>query len=159
MKNPYEGVLEPDHFRLIARRVRKLGFRGQDADEVIQLTAIRLSRTTIRDEGIVLSAVDESAADVRRRERRHTRRVERLQELAITEQVASTDADVAAAIDLRESIVRMPARDRKVCECLARGLTERETAVVVGTTHTTVKVAKKRIQEHLADSQLDGVPA
>lgn len=159
MKNPYEGLLETEHFKLIAGRARKLGFRGQDADEVIQLTVIRLSRTDARDDAILLSATDESAADVRRRESRHQGRVDRLGQLAISETVDSCDSATAAALDLGAVVGMLPPRDRAVCDFLGRGLTTREIADRVGVSIRSVQLAMRRIQRHFEESGVDGVPA
>jgi DNA-directed RNA polymerase specialized sigma24 family protein len=152
-------LLDADQFKVIARRARKLGFRGQDADEVIQLTAIRLSRTNIRDEAMILSATDESVADVRRREARHQGRVERLGQLAMSDTVESCDSATAAALDLQAVIERLPARDRTVCDLLGRGLSTREVANQVGVSIRSVQFATRRIKKHFEESGVEGVLA
>jgi DNA-directed RNA polymerase specialized sigma24 family protein len=155
MKNPFEGLLEPHHVRTISRRAHKSGFRGQDLDEVVQLTAIRLSRTQVREDAMLLAATDESAADVRRRESRHEGRVDRLQKLAMQEEIDSTDDATALAIDMRECVGRLSETDQSICEHLRRGRTVREIADCVGLSQSAVRFHMRRIRRHLTNCGLD----
>jgi RNA polymerase sigma factor (sigma-70 family) len=159
MKNPFEGLLELDHVKTIARRARHLGFRGQDLDEVVQLTAIRLSRTPVREEAMLISATDESAADVRRREARHQGQVERLQELATPEEVDSADDATTLAMDMKECVRRLSETDQVICEHLSRGHSLREIADCLGLSKSAVQAHKRHIRRYLADSGLNGAPA
>lgn len=157
MKNPFEGLLELQHVRVITKRAQRLGFCGQDMDEVVQLTAIRLARTDIREEAMLCSATLESAADVCRREARHRGRVDRLQQLAIQETVDSTDAASGLEIDLDAFLTQLPECDRKICELLKRGRSMGEIAMELGISKSGVRNKMLRIRRQLAEAGFDEV--
>ena len=159
MHNPFAGLLEDRHVKLIARRARSLGFLGQDLDEVLQTTAIRLTRTTIRDDAMILAATNESAADIYRREHRHQRRVERCQQLAICESVDSPDAAVSMSLDVQECIRQLSETDQAICEHLSQGRSIREISVLIGLSVGAVQHHKQRLRQHFTRQGLSEVVA
>jgi DNA-directed RNA polymerase specialized sigma24 family protein len=157
MKNPFKGLLDDHHVKVITLRARALGFRSQDLDEVVQLTAIRLSRTDVRDDALLISATNESAADVARRESRQTGRVERLQQLAPTDAVESADSSVAEALDVGKQVQGLSKTNRTICDYLSRGWSIREIARVLGITASAVHQRMHRMRKHFADHAGGGI--
>lgn len=156
MRNPYQGLLETGHVKLVARHARRRGFRGQDLDEVIQLTAIRLCRTDVRDEAMIIEATNESIADVCRREERHQGRLERLEQLARPDRVDSAVEATSQAIDVHECVEELPDRDRSICEQLARGRSMREIADSLGLSKNAICQRINRLRRHFSKCGLNG---
>jgi DNA-directed RNA polymerase specialized sigma24 family protein len=157
MKNPFKGLLDDHHVKVITLRARALGFRGQDLDEVVQLTAIRLSRTDVRDDALLISATNESVADVARRESRQTGRVERLQQLAQTDVLESADSAVAEAIDIGNQVRGLSTTNRTICDYLSRGWSIREIARVLGITPSAVHQRMRRMRKHFVEQAGSGM--
>ena len=117
----------------------------------MQLTAIRLSRTDVRDDAMLISATNESVADVARRESRQTGRVERLQQLAPTDVVESSDISVAEALDVGSCVRGLSKTNRTICDYLSRGWSIREIAKALGITPSAVHQRMHRMRKHFAD--------
>jgi RNA polymerase sigma factor (sigma-70 family) len=152
------GVLEIREIRLISRRAMRFGFRGQDLDEVVQETAIRLCRTEVRDAALIVAATHESMADICRRESRHQKRLERLSELAPKDRTDSADEATAQAIDVWDCVQELSQADQLVCKYLSRGYTIREIAEAMHISPTAVQLHKARIRAHLLAHDLGGRP-
>jgi DNA-directed RNA polymerase specialized sigma24 family protein len=157
MKNPFKGLLEDQHVRVITLRARALGFRSQDLDEVVQLTAIRLARTDVRDDAMLIAATNESGADVNRRESREVGRVERLQELAATDEVDSTEGAIAESLDVRDCVKDLSTTNRTICDYLSRGWSTREIARVLGITCSAVHQRMRRMRRQFVERGIDGM--
>lgn len=170
-RNRYDGLLEQWKLNLIADRVRRMGFRGQDADEVQQLAVLELISFKFdpdRPDGgseatATVAVIDRRLLMVRRSQSRYASRLEQIRaerggnDTTESHSPAMDQTPPAPLItDVRAAIAALDALDRQVCQALAEGRSVDEIARFLGCGWHTVARRISRIREHFMKIGLDG---
>lgn len=156
--NTYSGLLEDWKVRLIRRRARRRGFRGQDMDDAVQQVVIAFldfrydeSRSNGASETTVLTAIiDRQLAMIRRGEARERQRIEQVATSRDASYEPSNNEEVVHVV--RAAIGQLSSFDRGVCDLLVDGHSTNEVAEEYGISWHTANAAVERIRRHLERS-------
>lgn len=135
--NAYDGILEPWKVRLICRRARQMGFRGQDLDDAQQQVVLALldfrfdsAKSNGAKEATALTAViDRQLALIRRSESRARRRIEMAKD-SCEESYEATETILV--IDVKSAMKSLSNLDQRICRELALGSSINELARTLG---------------------------
>jgi len=158
--NTYAGLLEDWKVRLIRRRARRRGFRGQDMDDAIQQVVIAFldfrydeSRSNGASETTVLTAIiDRQLAMIRRGEARERQRIEQVATSRDASYEPTNNDEIVHAV--RAAVGQLSSFDRSVCDLLVDGHSTNEIAEEYGVSWHTANAAIERIRRHLELSGL-----
>jgi len=153
----YEGMLDRWKVRLALRRARRMGFRDDELDDVMQELALTLAGVEYdpanangATEMTVLTAViDRQLRKMRRADGRRQWHEERA---SLFGDETYDDADVKRRLDVETVVGMLDQRQRRVCDLLSRGHSKSAIARELGcewhTVDRIVREIRRRFEEH-----------
>jgi len=153
----YDGMLDRWKVRLALRRARRMGFRDDELDDVMQELALTLAGVEYdpanangATEMTVLTAVIDR--QLRKMRRANARREGLEQRVALSGDETYDDADVQRRLDVETVVGMLDDRQRRVCDLLSRGYSKSTIARELGCGwHTVDRIVRdihRRFEEH-----------
>ena len=141
-RNAYGDLIEAWKVNLITRRAKQRGWRGADLEDAQQVLILELLEFTFdpakshgaAETTALVAVIDRRLAMLRRGERRHAARIERLKSsLGPSGGEACSDVPrINLALDVREAVEDLPPLAQKICGALAEGQSVSEIARRLG---------------------------
>jgi len=153
----YDGVLDRWKVRLALRRARRMGFRDDELDDVMQELALTLAGVEYdpanangATEMTVLTAVIDR--QLRKMRRANARRQWHEEWASLSGDETYDDSDVKRRLDVETVVGTLDERQRRVCDLLSRGYSKsaiaRELVCEWHTVDRIVRGIRHRFEEH-----------
>lgn len=155
--------IDARHLDLIARRGRRMGFRGPDLDDAVQEAAIEVMTFEFDEdrangaslETALTAVIDRCLLSLRRKHARYVKHMERFLNAESAEWTNCDDQPVEPyfkepvdlQLDVQTILAMLSDDDRQVCTDLAAGRSVREIAHMLGCDWHTVRRQIERIRE------------
>ncbi len=122
----YDGVLQRWKVRLALRRARRMGFRDDELDDVMQELALTLAGVEYdpanakgaTERTVLTSVIDRQ---LRKMRRANSRRENLEQRVALSGDETYDDSDVKRRLDVETVVAMLDQRQRHVCRLLSQG--------------------------------------
>lgn len=156
LQNRYDGVLEAGVVRHAIRRMKRLGFRRDDWEDVLQELAVHVlatgpqAKTDAERQSVLCGTVNHWLVSMLRRQRCHEKLLETLTHDETYEE------PFGLAPDVRKALADMTDRERRVCAGLIADLSLSQIARAMSCDRGTVRRIRDDIYGRFLRLGLDG---